>query len=72
MWNTWLPLPGLLLPPVLVTLADGLSAWSAFLAIHRYVPSHGAAACGGLVYGFSPAMVGPSHHLNLILTFLLP
>ena len=42
---------------MLVTLADGLSAWSAYLAIHRYVPSHGAAACGGLVYGFSPAMV---------------
>ena len=76
MWNTWLPLPGLLLSPltllfgpvltfnVLVTLAYGLSAWSAYLAIHRYVPSHGAAACGGLVYGFSPAMVGHSHHPN--------
>jgi hypothetical protein len=84
MWNTWVPLPGLLLSPltlvlgpvltfnVLVTLAYGLSAWSAYLAIHRYVPSHGAAACGGLVYGFSPAMVGHSHHPNLILIFLLP
>lgn len=51
MWNTWLPLPGLLLSPltlvfgpvltlnVLLTLAYGLSAWSAYLAIHRYVPS---------------------------------
>ena len=84
MWNTWLPLPGLLLSPltlflgpvltfnVLVTLAYGLSAWSAYLAIRRYVPSHGAAACGGLVYGFSPAMIGHSHHPNLILVFLLP
>ena len=84
MWNTWVPLPGLLLSPltllfgpvltfnVLVTLAYGLSAWSAYVAIHRYVPSHGAAACGGLVYGFSPAMVGHSHHPNLILIFLLP
>jgi hypothetical protein len=84
MWNTWMPLPGLLLSPltllfgpmltfnVLVTLAYGLSAWSAYLAIHRYVPSHGAAACGGLVYGFSPAMVAHSHHPNLILIFLLP
>jgi hypothetical protein len=83
-WNTWLPLPGLLLSPltlrfgpvltfnVLVTLAYGLSAWSAYLAIHRYVPSHGAATCGGLVYGFSPAMIGHSHHPNLILNFLLP
>ena len=84
MWNTWVPLPGLLLSPltlafgpvlsfnVLLTLAYGLSAWSAYLAIHRYVPNHGAAAAGGLVYGFSPAMVAHSHHLNLILIFLLP
>ena len=84
MWNTWVPLPGLLLSPltlafgpvltfnVLLTLAYGLSAWSAYLAIHRYVPSHGAAAVGGLVYGFSPAMIGHSHHPNLILIFLLP
>jgi hypothetical protein len=84
MWNTWVPLPGLLLSPltltfgpvlsfnVLLTLAYGLSAWSAYLAIHRYVPSHGAAAAGGLVYGFSPAMIAHSHHLNLILVFLLP
>jgi hypothetical protein len=84
MWNTWMPLPGLLLSPLtlllgpvltfnlLVTLAYGLSAWSAYLAIHRYVPSHGAAACGGLVYGFSPAMVGHAHHPNLTLILLLP
>ena len=84
MWNTWLPLPGLLLSPltltlgpvltlnVLLTLGYGLSAWSAYLAIGRYVTHHGAAACGGLVYGFSPAMVGHSHHPNLILAFLLP
>jgi hypothetical protein len=84
MWNTWVPLPGLLLSPltltfgpvlalnVLLTLAYGLSAWSAYLAIRRYVPSHGAAAAGGLVYGFSPAMIAHSHHLNLILVFLLP
>jgi hypothetical protein len=84
MWNTWLPLPGLLLSPltltfgpvltlnVLLTLAYGLSAWSAYMAIRRYVPNHGAAAAGGLVYGFSPAMIAHSHHLNLILVFLLP
>jgi hypothetical protein len=36
------------------------------------VPSHGAAACGGLVYGFSPAMLGHAHHPNLILIVLLP
>jgi hypothetical protein len=84
MWNTWVPLPGLLLSPltlafgpvlslnVLLTLAYGLSAWSAYLAIHRFVPSHGAAAAGGLVYGFSPSMIGHAHHPNLILFFLLP
>jgi hypothetical protein len=84
MWNTWVPLPGLLLSPltlafgpvlslnVLLTLAYGLSAWSAYLAIHRFVPSHGAAAAGGLVYGFSPSMIGHAHHPNLILVFLLP
>jgi hypothetical protein len=84
MWNTWVPLPGLLLSPltltfgpvltlnVLLTLAYGLSAWSAYMAIRRYVPYHGAAAVGGLVYGFSPTMIAHSHHLNLILVFLLP
>jgi len=84
MWNTWVPLPGLLLSPltltfgpvltlnVLLTLAYGLSAWSAYLAIRRYVPNHGAAAVGGLVYGFSPVTIAHSHHLNLILVFLLP
>ena len=84
MWNTWVPLPGLLLAPVtlvwgpvltvniLLTLAYGLSSWSAYLAIRRYLPSHGAAVVGGLIYGFSPAMRAHSHHLNLILVFLLP
>jgi len=36
------------------------------------VPNHGAAAVGGLVYGFSPVTIAHSHHLNLILVFLLP
>ena len=84
MWNTWVPLPGLLLAPltlafgpvlslnVLLTLGYGLSAWSAYAAIRRYVPNHGAAAAGGLVYGFSPAMIGHAHHPNLLLVFLLP
>jgi hypothetical protein len=84
MWNTWVPLPGLLLAPltlafgpvlslnVLLTLGYGLSAWSAYAAIRRYVPNHGAAAAGGLLYGFSPAMIAHAHHPNLILVFLLP
>jgi hypothetical protein len=59
MWNTSVFLPGLLLAPltarfgpvltfnVLLVLADGLSAWCAYLAIRRFVPGHLAAAAGG-------------------------
>jgi hypothetical protein len=84
MWNTSLPLPGLLLAPVttawgpvlsfnlLLVLAYGLSAWCAYLAIRRFVPGHLAAAVGGLVYGFSPAMRVQSHHLHMSLAFLVP
>jgi len=85
MWNTSLPLPGLLLAPVtllfgpvvtydiLLVLAVGLSAWTAYLAIRRYVPSRVAAALGGLVYGFSPYMRAHSAgHVNLMLVFLPP
>jgi hypothetical protein len=84
MWNTSLPLPGLLLGPVtahwgpvftlnlLLVLSYGLSAWCAYLAIRRFVPGHLAAAVGGLVYGFSPAMRVQSHHLHMSLAFLVP
>jgi hypothetical protein len=84
MWNTSLVLPGLLLAPlttrfgpvltfnVLLVLAYGLSAWCAYLAIRRFVPGHLAAAAGGLVYGFSPAVRVQSHHLHMSLAFLVP
>jgi hypothetical protein len=84
MWNTSLPLPALLLAPVttrwgpvltfniLLVLAYGLSAWCGYLAIRRFVPSHLAAAVGGLIYGFSPAMRVQSHHLHMSLAFLVP
>jgi len=84
MWNTSLPLPGLLLGPVtatwgpvfafnlLLVLSYGLSAWCAYLAIRRFVPGHLAAAAGGAVYGFSPAMRVQSHHLHMTLAFLVP
>jgi hypothetical protein len=84
MWNISLPLPGLLLAPVtgawgpvlsfnlLLVLAYGLSAWCAYLAIRRFAPGHLAAAAGGLVYGFSPAIRGQSHHLHMSLAFLVP
>ena len=84
MWNTSLPLPGLLLAPVtdlwgavltfnlLLVLSYGLSAWCAYLAIRRFAPGHLAAAVGGLVYGFSPAIRVQSHHLHMSLAFLVP
>ena len=84
MWNTSLPLPGLLLAPVttrwgpvlsfnlLLVLAYGLSAWCAYLAIRRFARGHLAAAVGGLIYGFSPAMRTQSHHLHMTLAFLVP
>jgi len=84
MWNTSVFLPGLLLAPltarfgpvltfnVLLVLAHGLSAWCAYLAIRRFVPGHLAAAAGGLVYGFSPAMRTQSNHLHMTLAFLVP
>jgi hypothetical protein len=84
MWNTSLPLPGLLLTPVtstwgpvlslnlLLVLAYGLSAWCAYLAIRRFAPGHLAAAVGGLIYGFSPAIRMQSHHLHMSLAFLVP
>ncbi len=85
LWNTSLPLPGLVMAPVtlllgpvmtynvLLTLGLGLSAWTAYLAIRRYVSSRVAAALGGLVYGFSPYMRAHSlGHVNLTLVFLPP
>lgn len=85
LWNTSLPLPGLVLAPVtlligpvmtynlLLTLGLALSAWTAYLAVGRYVSSRLAALLGGLVYGFSPYMLAHSlGHVNLTLVFLPP
>src|SRR5829696_7008320 len=85
MWNTSLLLPGLLLAPVtlvwgpvltyniLLTVGVGGSAWTAYWAIRRFVPSHLAAAAGGLVYGFSPYMRAQSFgHVNLTFALLPP
>jgi hypothetical protein len=58
MWNASLPLLGFVLSPltsrwgpvltfnVVLVLANGLSAWAAYLAIRRYVSGHLAAAVG--------------------------
>jgi hypothetical protein len=57
----------------LYTLALALSAWVASIAFHRYVGSYPAALLGGLVYGFSPAMIAQSSsHLHLTLGAVLP
>ena len=85
MWNTSLPLPAALMTPVTVrlglpvtvtalyTLALALSAWFASVAFRRYVRSYPAALLGGLVYGFSPAMITQSSsHLHLTLGAVLP
>jgi hypothetical protein len=84
MWNASLPLLGWVLMPltsrwgpvltfnVVLVLANGLSAWAAYLAIRRYVPGHLAAAAGGLVFGFSPAMRGQSNHPHISFAVLVP
>jgi hypothetical protein len=84
MWNASLPLLGFTLAPltsrwgpvltfnVVLVLAYGLSAWAAYLAIRRHVPGHLAAAVGGLVFAFSPAMRGQVNHPHISFAFLAP
>jgi hypothetical protein len=73
MWNGAVPALGVLTWPinaiwgavatynVILTAAMALAAFFAFLAIGRYVPGPAAAATGGLLYGFSPAMIANQH-----------
>jgi len=85
MWNTSMILPGLVLTPVtrvwgpvvtynlLMTASIALSAWVGYLAARRFVSSDLAAAAGGLVYGFSPAILGQARgHLHLTVLVLPP
>jgi hypothetical protein len=84
MWNASMPLLGFMLMPltsrwgpvltfnVVLVLAVGLSAWAAYLAIRRHVPGHLAAAAGGLLFGFSPAMRGQSNHPHISFAVLVP
>jgi len=69
MWNTSFLLPGVLLSPltllwgpqvsltVALTLGFAGSAAALFRVLRRWGASLGAAALGGAVYGFSPALV---------------
>ena len=84
-WNTLLPLPGLLAAPVTLTagpvaahtvlavLAFAGSATSMWWVAGRWAPWPPARFAAGLLYGFSPYLVGQGlGHLNLSLVALPP
>lgn len=83
--NTEMPLLGVLTAPLslfvsplasyslLLYLAYPLSAASAFFVLRRWSKSNVGAYAGGLLYGFSPYMVGQGQaHLNLMFVPLPP
>ncbi len=83
--NTWMPLLGLIGAPVTLTLgpvatvnllfrlAFVCSAAAMYLALRRIGATQRAAFVGGLLYGFSPYMIGQgSFHLNLVFVPLPP
>jgi hypothetical protein len=85
MWNTSFLLPGVLLTPltllagpqvsltVALTLGFAGSAASLFWVLRRWGASLGAAALGGAVYGFSPALVNAGFaHYHLEFAVLPP
>jgi hypothetical protein len=84
LWNTSVPLLGLLAAPItltvspivafttLMTLGLALSAWVMYLVARRWVGT-GPAVVTGLVYGFGPPMIGASlGHLHLIVAVFPP
>jgi hypothetical protein len=85
MWNTSFLLPGMLLTPVtllagpqtsltvVLTLAMAGSAAALFWLLRRWRASLPAAALGGAVYGFSPALINSGiGHYNLAFAVLPP
>src|SRR5579864_8871709 len=85
MWNTSILLPGVLLAPVTLlagpqvsltaalTLGFAGSAASLFWVLRRWGASTLAAALGGAVYGFSPALVNSGiGHYHLVLAAAPP
>jgi dolichyl-phosphate beta-glucosyltransferase len=85
MWNTSFLLPGILLTPVtllagpqvsltiVLTLSIAGSAASLFLVLRRWGAGLAAAALGGAVYGFSPALLNSGiGHYNFALAVLPP
>jgi hypothetical protein len=85
MWNTFMLLPGVLLAPVtllagpqvsltvLMTAGFAGSALAMFAVLRRWGAGLAAAAAGGAVYGFSPALVQSSlGHYDLQFAVLPP
>jgi hypothetical protein len=85
MWNTAFLLPGVLLTPVTLlagpqvsltlalTASIAGSALSAFWVLRRWDASVPAAAIGGAVYGFSPALLNSgTGHYHLVLAVVPP
>ena len=85
MWNTSLLLPGVVLTPVtlwlgpqvtltaLLTIGFFGSAAAMFYVLRRFGASYLAAALGGALYGFSPALVNSGiGHYSLVLAFFPP
>ena len=86
MWNTWIPLPALLLSPLTllagpvagfdaaVTLGVALSGWCMYLAASRFVRRIGAAVLAGAAYCFSPFMFDQAYagHSNMVIALVPP
>jgi hypothetical protein len=85
MWNTSLLLPGVVLSPVTLLLGSQValttvlaigfagSAATMFYVLRRWHASPLAAALGGALYGFSPALVNSGiGHYSLVLAMLPP
>jgi hypothetical protein len=85
MWNTSFLLPGSLLTPVTVLFGPQVSltlllvigfagsATSMFYVLRRWQSSAIAAALGGLLYGFSPALINSGiGHYSLVLAMIPP
>ncbi|WP_322758962.1 hypothetical protein [Frankia sp. Cr2] len=84
MWSTGVPLLGVVAAPitvlagplvafqVLTTLAPALSGWVMFLVMRRWTAAF-PAAVAGLLYGFSPYIIGASYgHLHLSFALFPP
>jgi hypothetical protein len=86
MWNTWIPLPALLLAPVTllagpvaafdvaITLGVALSGWCMYLAASRFLERTVAAVLAGAAYGFSPFIFDQSYtgHSNMVIACVPP